>query len=311
MKRFAFGTVIVLLLTAQAWAAGPVGHFLLSQTTIQSIQDGSLDAPTALKAALAYPEARKAFAGGAVAPDICDKISHYGKTGDLARSMIADAESRYKAAADKAAEAQAAQEVAFAYGWLSHCATDLCVHPYINGVVGDTYRCCGKHQVYKHVAQECCFTASLAKASGSAIPECDVLVPYEFLSRHTGLSVEHLRRRMGELNEEASAESAVSRLIKVTDALQNDWQRVAAASLSATAEFISNPQSMGNWDLDSGRLGDNEFDSLRKLAAEANGGELPSVWGKDYLKYYDATKAMPQEQAVAYLKQALGQTAGK
>jgi hypothetical protein len=80
--------VLVLCSPAYARAAGPVGHVILAEKTLHEIASGSIAVPADIRQALTDPECRRAFRGGAVAPDICEETSHYGKTGELARNLV-------------------------------------------------------------------------------------------------------------------------------------------------------------------------------------------------------------------------------
>lgn len=63
---------------------------------------------------------------------------HYRKTGDFGRRLVTNA------------RAGSAQQRAYAYGYLSHIATDLVGHAYVNQIVGGPYRL----QVQRHVTVE-------------------------------------------------------------------------------------------------------------------------------------------------------------
>ncbi|MDQ7827177.1 MAG: zinc dependent phospholipase C family protein [Candidatus Eremiobacteraeota bacterium] len=309
MKNFVFiAVLIVVLMTGQAWSAGPMGHFLLSQETINGIRNGSIPAPPELKAALEHPEAQKAFAGGSVGPDICEetKASHYRNTSDLANQMIADARANLKAAAAEKNQnkfSQAQRELAFAYGWLSHCGTDLNIHPYVNGVAGDTYRYNNPGQKAIHAAQESQFTAYLRSINSA---KYDTSIPYEFLSRHTGISVINLREDNKKIIIKTMAEIKAAGLVTLTDKMKSIWGKIREASLADTAGFIENPKSMGNWDLDCGKITTEEFEKLRDLAIKANGGQLPPNWGRQYMEWYGQTRNLSADQKLSALKSLVG-----
>ncbi|MHC9538583.1 MAG: zinc dependent phospholipase C family protein [Vulcanimicrobiota bacterium] len=309
MKNFVFiAVLIVMLMTGQAWSAGPMGHFLLSQETIHGILDGSIPAPPELKNALKDPEAQKAFAGGSVGPDICEEIkaSHYRNTSDLANQMIADAKANLKAAAAEKNQkkfSQSQRELAFAYGWLSHCGTDLNIHPYVNGVAGDTYRYNNPGQKAIHAAQEAQFTAYLRSINGA---KYDTSIPYEFLSQHTGISVINLRESNKKIIIKTIAEIKAAGQVTLTDKMKSIWGKIHDSSLADTAGFIGNPKSMGNWDLDCGKITTEEFEKLRELAIKANGGTLPPNWGRQYMEWYGQTKNLSADQKLSMLKSLVG-----
>jgi hypothetical protein len=306
MKSFAFVlTALIVLMAGPAWSAGPMGHFLLSQNTINGIQNGSIPAPPELKTALGHPEAQRAFAGGSVGPDICESASHYGNTSDLANKMIADAQTNLRAAAaekDQTKFSKAQSDLAFAYGWLSHCGTDLNVHQYVNGMAGDTFRDNNAGEKTIHAAQEAQFTAYLRSLPEFKGDKYDTYVPYEFLSEHTGVSVANLKAGNLKIRGKAMAEIAASDQVTLTDKMTSAWGPVEKASLTDTAGFIGNPKSMGNWDLDCGEITTKEFDDLRALAIKANGGKLPPGWGKKYMDWYSKTKDLSADQKLAKLQ---------
>lgn len=300
---------LILLAGAQAWAAGPIGHALLSNYTADQIRDGTLTAPPELQEALQTPEGQKAFAGGSVAPDICEAASHYGNTAELARAMIEDARSRLEEARqteDPELIAKAGADLAFAYGWLSHCASDLNVHPRVNAIAGDTYRFCDTGQKAVHAAQEAQLTAYLRSISGGDTPKYDTYIPYDLVSRHTGVSEADLVAGNLKLRGKAMAEIAAADLVTVTPEMVDAWEPIKDASLSDADLFISNPDSMDNWDLDSGRISSDDFDNLRDDAITANGGTLPEDWGKNYLAWYEEVKNLSRDQWIAKLKELLG-----
>jgi hypothetical protein len=112
-------TVIAVCSAPRTWAAGPVGHTILAQKTINEIRAGSMSAPPELRQVLADPECQRAFRGGAVAPDICEEASHYGKTGELARNLVETAKFYVERANQSRSPSEikrAQKQLAFAYG---------------------------------------------------------------------------------------------------------------------------------------------------------------------------------------------------
>ena len=306
MKKAVFIlAALIIMMSSQAWSAGPMGHFLLSQNTIKSIQNGATAASPDLKSALRHPEALKAFAGGSVGPDICEAASHYGNTSDLANKMITGARANLKTAAaekNQAKFSQAQKELAFAYGWLSHCGADLNIHPYVNGRAGDTYRNNNSGQKTIHAAQEAQLTAYLRSLPENKGAKYDTYIPYEFLSKYTGVSVEKLKAGNLKIRGKTMAEIAASGKVTLTDKMISIWGPLKDASLTDTAGFIKNSKSMGNWDLDSGKITTKGFDDLRELAIKANGGKLPPDWGKKYMDWYLKTKGLSTDKKLAKLK---------
>ena len=109
-----------VFMQSSAQAAGPVGHFLLGRKIIADIQSGNCQVDPDLSYILKHADARKAFEGGCIGPDIAEEKTHYNNTADLAKKMLEAARANYKSAAfakDQAALDQARQELAFAFGW--------------------------------------------------------------------------------------------------------------------------------------------------------------------------------------------------
>ena len=156
LTAYVFTIIMAVSIAQSTQAAGPYGHFIVSRRVIDSISNGK-DAPMELREALKDPECRKAFSGGAVAPDICPEESHYGNTADLADKMLTDARSHLATAIklhDFASIQKAREELAFSYGWLTHCAADLEVHPKVNSIVGDAFSYTRKGDQLDHGAIE-------------------------------------------------------------------------------------------------------------------------------------------------------------
>jgi hypothetical protein len=60
---------------------------------------------------------------------------------------------------------------------------------------------------------------------------------------------------------------------------------------------------MGNWDLDcGGRLSTEEFEALRSLVLELNGGALPPNWGKSYIDWFGSVRGLSPGERRARLK---------
>jgi len=306
MGRYPVRFCVVLLLLASAagvMAAGPVGHFLMGKQLIANINGGRCPVGPELRAILKQPDAQRAFKGGAVGPDICEAKSHYGDTAALAGRMLNDAMARYKAAAavkDEAAFKKARLELAFAYGWYTHCAEDLNVHPRVNGMAGDTFRYNTSGQKAIHAAQEAQLTAYVQSVAGKTT--YDIYVPFDFLARHVGLGVDDLKAGEAKLRAKVAAELLAASKVKLTDQIRESWRTALNGSLRDAETFLKTPAAMQKWDLDCGRISTAEFDELRKLAIEANGGTLPAAWGKSYLAWHEKTKGMTRAQKLAALK---------
>lgn len=293
----------MLLLILPAGAAGPMGHFMLGKKLISNIENDRCKVDPVLRYILKHPDAQRAFEGGCVGPDIVEEQSHYNNTADLAANMLKDARTRYKAAAlskDAAAFAKARQELAFAYGWYSHCASDLNVHPKVNEVVGDTFRFNNTGQKANHAAQESQLTAYLKSVMGQS--KFDIYVPYEFLSKHVGLSVEDIKAGEKTLRVKLVGELAASSNVTMTDAIAQKWRAAVNGSLRESEMYLGNSSAMQNWDLDCGKISTAEFDQLRRLAIQANGGKLPDDWGKSYMSWYAKTRGLSAAKQLEVLK---------
>lgn len=289
-----------------AYGAGPMGHYLLGKQLISNIESGGIQVDPELRSILKHSDAKRAFEGGCVGPDIAEEQSHYGDTATLARNMLSDARARYKKAAsskDEAAFAKARQELAFAYGWYSHCATDLNVHPKVNAVVGDTYRFNTPIQKGVHAAQESQLTAYLRSVIGQA--QYDIYVPYDFLSKHVGLSVDQLKANDSTVRKKVVGELLASSKVEMNDKIKAKWRESVTQSLRESEMLLKNPEAMQNWDLDCGKISTVEFDNFRKLVMEANGGKLPADWGKNYMSLYNKTRGLPGAQQVEAIKSLL------
>jgi hypothetical protein len=302
--------LVAMCALSRAGADGPVGHTILAQKTINEIRAGSLAASPELTQALADPECQRAFRGGAVAPDISEDVSHYGKTGELAQNLVETAK-YYLERAEKSgspAEIKRAQkQLAFAYGWLSHCAADLETHPKVNGFSGDAWVHNDKGQKTIHAAREAQLTAYLTKLYPQAAGQFDVSIPYDFMSGVTGIDEAKLRQAMVVLKGKAAAEQWAKGKVTLTiEQLEAIWGPCVRATLEDSRTFVNDPRKMRNWDLDcGGRLSTEEFEALRKLVLALNGGTLPPGWGTSYITWFDKTRGLSLEQRGAKLKELI------
>ena len=291
------------------YGAGAYGHFIIASRTIDSIMAGDQTVSADLKDALNDPECRKAFCGGAVAPDICEEASHYGNTGDLVQKMGSKAVANLDLA-NKSGDAkkikQAKIELAFCYGWLSHVASDVDIHPLVNGVAGDSYRYCTEGQKAIHAGQEVQLDKYLAANYRKPDDKYAVTVPEDFLSEFVGLKPGTLRHNLRVLNIRVTGEIAGKEFVYLDneEVLKPKWDQCVRDCISDSRKFVANPAMIGNWDLDSGRISTNDFRDLRTLVKEANEGKLPSNWATNYLDYY--------QKALDFIKDAESQqTASK
>ncbi len=273
------------------YAAGAYGHFIIASRAIDGIKSGKQVVPEELKTALDDPDCRKAFCGGAVAPDICENASHYGNTGDLVRSMGAKALGNLESAkqlGDSAKIKQARVQLAFCYGWLSHCAADVDIHPLVNEIAGDSYKYCTEGQRAIHAGQEVQLDKYLAASYKMPGDKYEVTVPEDFLSEFVGLKPATLRHNLRVLNIRVAGEVAGKEFVYLdkNKTLKPKWDDCVKNCIGDSIKLVQNPGQMGNWDLDSGRISTNDFRDLRTLVKDANGGKLPANWRSNYLDYY-------------------------
>ena len=293
-----FGIVIAVSIIQSARAAGPYGHFIIAKRTTDNILSGSQNAPPELRAALADPDCRRAFYGGSVAPDACAKPSHYGNTADLAHKMLATAKTDLDAAelsGDAKAIKEAQVELAFSYGWLSHCATDLDVHPKVNRYTTDAYSYTDLGEKLVHGGVETQLDYYLYKNYKKPDDKYSIKIPFDFLSRATNVPVKKLEKETKILNLKVMGELLWKNKVTLTNKeLEATWDDTVKDCFNDTLKFINDPDQFQNWDLDSGRISTEDFRKLREQAIAENGGKLPKDWSKTYLQRYEKSKGVTQ-----------------
>lgn len=309
-NRFIAGCLLSLtcfISLTSAHAAGPAGHFLLGKKIIADIQTGRCTVDPDLTYILKHEDARRAFEGGCIGPDVAEEKTHYNNTAALADKMLNEARANYKTAAaakDQAALDKARQELAFAFGWYSHCATDLNVHQKVNSFTGDTFRFNNLKNQAVHGIQESQLTSYLKEKYGNA--KFDVYVPLEFLSKQLGVPVANLKSGEAKLKTKVITELALANQVKMSQQIRDSWKDVVDRSISDSESFLQNQSAMKNWDLDCGRMTTDEFNQLRRLAIKANGGTRPADWGKKYPFWYEKTKGLSEAEKLDLLKQLIG-----
>jgi hypothetical protein len=288
-------TVLLLIVCAvgAVQAATGYGHFILARETIRT---GSGSFPPELKAVLNDPDCQNAFCGGAVAPDICENFSHYGNTADAVNGMLTSAREHLAAAqnsGDATALKVAQKELAFSYGWLTHCAVDLEVHPAVNAfpTVGDAFKYLDDAHQAAHGAAEVQLDAYLKQTYKQ--PEDNwseqLSVPWEFLSANSKISEGDLRTAWRGSNLKNMAGVAWAQNVTIDPSVQ--WANIVKASLEGSQNLLRDPKQFQNWDLCAGRLSTLEFDALRAYQMSLNGGKLPADWGRNYLQLCAASRA--------------------
>jgi hypothetical protein len=289
-----------------------MGHFIKSSHTVRQINTGQLDVPNELKQVLKDPECQRAFNGGSIGPDLVENKSHYGKTADLSQRLLETARADMKRAAgarNQEAFNEAKKDLAFAYGWLHHCAADLNTHPKVNERVGDSFRFLEKGGKLAHGAMEGQETTYLKQTIWNPEDRYDVYVPAKFLAKVTGVPAGDIIEMNKTLQRKALAELFETGKVTLShEELKRLWETTVRDGQHDAAEFLQDPSKLKNWDLDCGRITTEEFDSLRKTVMSLNGGKLPDGWGKNYLRWNDAVKGLSRDQMATKLKQLMGVT---
>ncbi len=286
--------VISFASAVAAFSAGAMGHNALGSATVDRILNGTYPAPPELKEALKDPQVRQAFLGGAVGPDLFPTKTHRGNQSLFTQKMIDSAWKEFRAAPnDPAAKEKAAQSLAFAYGWLSHVAIDLNVHPKVNEIIGDAYDHNNAGEKTTHAAMEAQLYAYLQRVAGLNA-QFDARFPSDFISEQLGIDPGELKRAISRIRIIAAGEIASAKQVTLTNTqLKEMWSKSVQQGMSDAREYIEKPTRFENWDLDCGKLSTEEFEWLRSAIMALNGGKLPSDWGRNYLRYWSAVKGLP------------------
>lgn len=286
---------LLTTLSAVSHAATGYGHFILAREIIREGIAGKTFPPE-LTGIMGDPDCQNAFCGGAVAPDIAENFSHYGKTSDAVQGMLSSAREHLAAAqqaGDAAAMKTAQRELAFSYGWLTHCAADLEVHPAVNAFpqVGDAFKYLDTAHQGAHGAAEIQLDDYLKRTYKQ--PEDNwneqLSVPWEFLSAHSKISEGDLRTAWRGSNLRTIAGVAGTQAVTVDTT--GPWADIVKASLAGARDFLRDPKQFQNWDLCAGRMSTEEFDGLRAYHMGLNGGKLPADWGRNYLQLHATARA--------------------
>lgn len=297
----------VLSLAVHGFAAGAMGHNALGSIAIDRILNGTYAAPPELKEALKDPKVRQAFLGGSVGPDLFPTRTHRGNQSGFTQQMLNNAWQQYKAAGnDPAQKAKAAENLAFAYGWLAHVAADLNVHPKINGIVGDTYDENNAGEKGTHAALEAQLYAYLRRVAGIK-DGFDARFPTDFIAEQLGVDPGEVKRAISRIRIIAAGEIGASNQVKLTDKqLKDAWSEAVREGMADTRRFLEKPTNFENWDLDCGKISTEDFEWLRKAVMELNGGKLPKDWGKDYMNLWNQIKDLPPGDRYNRLAAAMG-----
>lgn len=308
--------IILAMSVSPAFAAGAYSHFYIGKRAGEALMENP-NAPADLRDALREPDCLNAFASGAVSPDLgsLDKLGHYNKTTAIPRKLIETAKSNLTQANSlpdsdptKPAKIKEAQkELAFSYGWLSHCAADLNVHPEVNKVVGDAYTHMPILGKGVHAGQEVQLDYYINETLREEGEKINYDIPYSFVAACTGQSEEALRGNARTLRAKMVGEIvAIGNIVDVgMNVLEERWGEIIRRSLAETAEFVEYPDRFQDWDLDVGRMTTEEFESLRTAFIEENGGKLPECWGRKYPEWYSKLKGLTGEKLRAAIRKLL------
>ena len=307
IKKLAVIILLSALSAMSAHAGGPITHYYISKRAAEQIESNS-KAPSDLKQALADPDCADAYASGAVSPDLnsLSDAGHYNNTSAIPQKMISKSNNDLKQARslpdddpDKPAKIKEAQkELAFSYGWLSHCASDLNMHPQINGITGDAWIHNTTAQKTVHTAQEIQLDAYIDKTLRQPGEKINYNIPYGLVSECTGVSEQTLKGDAKWMRTKIAGEIVAKGKVTVPlDTLKNKWGETVSKSLEESVEFAEDPKKFNDFDIDAGGgMTTKEYEALRSNAIAANGGKLPADWGKKYIDWYKKTKGLTAEK---------------
>ena len=317
-RMVVFGLIglILILNVMSAFGAGAYSHYYIGKRAGEALMEDP-NAPADLRDALKDPDVLNAFASGAVSPDLTslDALGHYNKTTAVPTKMILTAKENLAQASslpdsdpNKPAKIKEAQkEIAFSYGWLSHCAADLNVHPEVNKITADAFTHLPLLGKGVHAGQEVQLDYYINETLREEGEKIDFIVPYKFVAGCTGkpelalyLSTAWLRTKMmGEV-------VGMDKIIDVDmNILEERWGKLIRRALAESTEFVDNPDKFKDWDLDAGRMTTEEFESLRTAFIEENGGKIPENWGRRYVEWYNKLRGLTGEKLRAAIRKLL------
>lgn len=283
-------------------AAGAYSHYYIARQAARSIGND----PTAsadLSEALQDSDALNAFCCGAVSPDLSsinDK-AHHNSTTQIPMKLIELANRRLRAARQIPANdpdknermRHANRDLAFAYGWMSHVAADLSVHPIVNAMVGDAYEFVDLGGKGFHAAQEVQLDYFVDKTIRKPGEKIDYDIPYDLLSAASGVSAASLRASAVVIRTKLAAGISWQNAVDVDfETLGRRWGGVIDQIVSDTDKYVTVPTLMKDWDIDVGQISTTDFEKLRDGVIEANGGTLPSNWGANYIDWFNRTRGI-------------------
>lgn len=299
-----FVFILALFIAVPAFSAGGVGHYYVARVSVAKIMQ-SPNVPPEFKEALKDPSYLNSFCNGAIAPDLECLVqkSHHGKTTVLFGKLLDDAEVAYEKAQKlpdsdpkkKAKVREALKGICFAVGWLSHCATDIDVHPKVNARAGDGYEFCDTGKKGVHTAAEIQLSRYLANTYKKPDWKIAFDIPYALVAKSSGISEQKLQASVKTMRMKLSAEALAMSKVTISKAdLAKEWSGAAGKSINDTVSYVADPGLFKDYDLDYGPIGTEEFRELRKECIGINDGKVPSKWGKEYLNWWNIVRNMNQ-----------------
>lgn len=306
--RALFSVLIGGALAASLQASSPTGHILISE----QVMDKILSDPNAnpeLRTILSDPAARRAFSGGACAPDlgtISDRAHSedpQGMAGHLmevarlhqseAQKRLANAMTPEERAAAQIALQQASCDIAFAYGWRCHAATDFETHPSVNASGHDYWEDSDPVDKGLHGEWEAMQEANWVERYGW--PR-DANVDYRpgLLEESFALSWPDYACDVTVLAVKIYGAETVGDQYPglMIDAWQPVNDEIGERSIDRGLDFVSgpgNPLDNSCWDIGLG-ISLDEFRRFVEDTKRANGGELPDDFWDTYDVLFDDWK---------------------
>ena len=259
--------------------------------TVSGVVNGRIQVPDEPPRGAQRSLCAEGLRGRLIGPDL-DEDAHYNATTVPMHRLFQEARASVALArksGDPKQMRQAQAELAFAYGWLSHMAVDLNLHPEVNAVTGDAYKYGGKVRVAEHAEIEGAFDAFLA--TKGALPPYHPYVPRRLLAKVTGLSEQQIAKNEDTLALKATAGAGP---LQGRRPASLGEVRALQGSDNDILAFTRNPSAVKDWDLDCGKISTAEFEQLRKDALRLNGGTLPANFAEHYLAWYQRMKGLTQ-----------------
>ncbi|HOP48292.1 MAG TPA: zinc dependent phospholipase C family protein [Desulfobacteraceae bacterium] len=290
-----------------AGASSPTGHIIIAEQVMRQIMKDPNANPELKDLLRGNPDARRAFSGGACAPDL-DSLADGAHSRDpkgtadaimgTARANLRRAEAALAAATTPAQKAaaervlkQAQCDVAFAYGWLTHAAADLETHPVVNASGEDYWDDETRNRYQEQLDQaehgewEVMQEANWIDKYG---PPLDPNVDYRLGLLEQALGFEHndLLNDVQTLSKKESASAFVGD--KYTQGQLDTWKPIndgiGDRSIDLAKDFVNspgNPLDNSCWDIGRG-ISLEDFRKFIEDTKKANGGKLPEGFWVGY-----------------------------